>query len=68
MLKPCCSAIRRTDELTLRLWQATEQLDKYRDRTLMLILPDHGRELDRPGGWAFIHHSNFYTNADADEG
>jgi len=61
-------AIRRTDELTWRLWQATEQLDDYRGKTLMLILPDHGRELDRPGRPGFIHHSNFYTNEGADEG
>jgi hypothetical protein len=61
-------AIRRTDELTWRLWQAAEELDDYRGRTLMLVLPDHGRELDRPGHWGFIHHSNFYTNEGADEG
>jgi len=61
-------AIRRTDELTWRLWRATEELDAYRNRTLMLILPDHGRELDRPGGSGFIHHSDFYTNQGADEG
>ena len=61
-------AIRRTDELTWKLWRATEQLDEYRGRTLLLILPDHGRELDRPGRWGFVHHSNFYTNEDADEG
>jgi hypothetical protein len=61
-------AIRRTDELTWRLWQAAQQIDAYRGRTLLLILPDHGRELDRPGHWGFIHHSNFYTNEGADEG
>ncbi len=61
-------AIRRTDELTWRLWHATEQIEQYRGRTLVLILPDHGRELDRPGHWGFIHHSNFYTNEGADEG
>jgi hypothetical protein len=61
-------AIRRTDELTWRLWQATEQIEQYRGRTLLLILPDHGRELDRPGRWGFIHHSNFYTNEGGDEG
>jgi len=61
-------AIRRTDELTWRLWRATERLDAYRGRTLLLILPDHGRELDRPGRWGFIHHSDFYTNTGADEG
>jgi hypothetical protein len=61
-------AIRRTDTLTWRLWQATQQLPGYRHRTLMLVLPDHGRELDRPGRPGFIHHSNFYTNEGADEG
>ncbi len=61
-------AIRRTDELTWRLWKATQELDTYRGRTLMLILPDHGRELDRPGHYGFIHHSDFYTNTGADEG
>ncbi len=61
-------AIRRTDELTWRLWRATEELDGYRGRTLMLILPDHGRELDGDGRWGFIHHSDFYTDEGADEG
>ena len=61
-------AIRRTDELTWQLWQAAETHPAYRGRTLMLILPDHGRELDRPGGSGFIHHSDFYTNQGADEG
>ena len=61
-------AIRRTDELTWRLWRATEEMPEYRGRTLLLVLPDHGRELDRPGHWGFIHHSNFYTNEGADQG
>jgi hypothetical protein len=61
-------AIRRTDELTWRLWRATEELDAYRGQTLFLILPDHGRELERPVGAGFIHHSDFYTNEGADEG
>jgi hypothetical protein len=61
-------AIRRTDELTWRLWRATEKLDAYRGRTLMLVLPDHGRQLDGDGGWGFVHHSNFYTGEGADEG
>jgi len=61
-------AIRRTDELTWRLWQEVQRLAEYRDRTLMLILPDHGRELDASGGWGFVHHSDFYTNEGADEG
>jgi hypothetical protein len=61
-------AIRRTDELTWRLWKTAGRLEQYRGRTLLLILPDHGRELDRPGRWGFIHHSNFYDNSGADEG
>jgi len=61
-------AIRRTDELTWRLWRATEESADYRGRTLLLILPDHGRELERPGGPGFVHHSDFYTNKGADEG
>jgi hypothetical protein len=61
-------AIRRTDELTWRIWQAAEQIEQYKGKTLLLILPDHGRELDRQGRWGFIHHSNFYSNEGADEG
>ena len=37
-------AIRRTDQLTWQLWQAAETLPGYRGATLMLVLPDHGRE------------------------
>lgn len=61
-------AIRRTDELTWQLWRAAQALPEYRDRTLFVILPDHGRELDRPGHWGFIHHSDFYTGQGVDEG
>jgi len=61
-------AIARTDELTWRLWRQSQELPDYRGRTLMLILPDHGRELDEPGHSGFIHHSNFYTDEGADEG
>ena len=61
-------AIRRTDALTFRVWQAAEALPAYRGRTLMLILPDHGRELDGEDGFGFVHHSDFYTDKGADEG
>jgi hypothetical protein len=61
-------AIRRTDALTWRLWRALQELQAYRDQTLMLVLPDHGRELERPGGPGFLHHSDFYTGQGADEG
>ena len=60
-------AIRRTDQLTWQLWQAAETLPDYRGATLMLVLPDHGREGDQPGQSGFIHHSDFYTNQGADE-
>jgi len=61
-------AIKRTDELTWRLWRACEEIDAYRGRTLFLVLPDHGRELESKNGTGFIHHSDFYTNTGADEG
>jgi hypothetical protein len=61
-------AIRRTDELTWRLWQTAQSLPAYRGKTLMLVLPDHGRQSDGPGSDGFIHHSDFYTNRGADEG
>ncbi|MFH1437722.1 MAG: twin-arginine translocation signal domain-containing protein [Pseudomonadota bacterium] len=61
-------AIRRTDELVWRLWRKARTLPAYRGKTLMLVLPDHGRELDRPGGPGWIHHSDFYTGRGADEG
>lgn len=61
-------AIQRTDELTHRIWEASNRLPAYKGKTLVLILPDHGRELDRSGGHGFVHHSDFYTNKGADEG
>jgi hypothetical protein len=61
-------AIQRTDRLTWRLWQAAEKLEGYRGQTLMLILPDHGRELEAVGGTGYLHHSNFYTRENEDEG
>ncbi len=61
-------AIRRTDELTWRIRRSADELPAYRGRTLMLVLPDHGRELERPGGAGFLHHGDFYANTGADEG
>lgn len=61
-------AIHQTDALTYRLWETLQSLEAYRDKTLMLILPDHGRELDETGGLGFVHHSDFYTDTGADEG
>ena len=62
------AAIQRNDELTWRLCQTIEELPDYRGQTLLLVLPDHGRELERPGGSGFIHHSDFYMGEGADEG
>jgi hypothetical protein len=61
-------AIQRTDELTWHLWETVQSLEAYRGRTLVLVLPDHGRELERPGGLGFVHHSDFYKDTGADEG
>lgn len=61
-------AIARTDALTGQLWDAVQSLEAYRDQTLLLVLPDHGRELDATGGLGFVHHSDFYQDTDADEG
>ncbi len=61
-------AIQRTDDLTAQLWRHACRLPAYRGRTLCLVAPDHGRELERPGGPGFVHHSDFYTNEGADEG
>jgi len=61
-------AIQRTDALTARLWAVAQTLAAYQDHTLMLVLPDHGRELETSGGLGFVHHSDFYTNQGADEG
>jgi hypothetical protein len=61
-------AIRRTDALVWRLWQAAESLASYQGRTVFLILPDHGRQLEGPTGPGFLHHSDFYTGEGADEG
>ncbi len=61
-------AIERTDALTHRVWQEVERNPHYKDKTLVLILPDHGRELEQTSDFGFIHHSDFYTNKGADEG
>ncbi len=61
-------AIRRTDALTWRLWRTAQSLPEYGGRTLLLVLPDHGRELDESGGLGYVHHSDFYKDSGADEG
>ncbi len=61
-------AIRRTDALAWKVWKAANELPAYRGNTLVLILPDHGRELEESGGSGFVHHSDFYTGTGVDEG
>jgi hypothetical protein len=61
-------AIRLTDELTALLCHEAESLPAYRGRTLIAILPDHGRELERADGLGYVHHSDFYTRTGEDEG
>ena len=54
----------------MNVWQAVQEQKEYRSNTLMLILPDHGREADHPDDpahFGFIHHSDFYTGKGADE-
>ena len=57
-------AIARTDVLTHRIWESSKKLDSYKENTLFLILPDHGRE---EGEFGFVHHSDFYTGRGTDE-
>ena len=61
-------AIRRTDALDLAAVAGGRVAARLSRRTLMLVLPDHGRELDGPAARGFIHHSDFYTDQGADEG
>ncbi len=61
-------AIRRTDALVWRLWQAAQAVSGYRAQTALVVLPDHGRQLEGPASPGFIHHSDFYTGEGADEG
>jgi hypothetical protein len=62
-----CEAIRRTDLLTWKLWNAAQGLEAYRGKTLFMVLPDHGRESESATGTGYIHHSNFYKDSGADE-
>jgi len=61
-------AVRRTDRIVFDLWTAVQSDPFYRERTFVIVTPDHGRELERLGGQGFVHHSNFYTGEGADEG
>lgn len=50
-------AIRRTDRLCAELWKMVQGEPEYAGNTLMLILPDFGRDSDEEaGGNGFQHH------------
>lgn len=50
-------AIRRTDRLCAELWRMVQSEPEYAGNTLMLILPDFGRDSDEEaGGNGFQHH------------
>lgn len=62
------NAIRYTDAFVHELIETLEQDAYYAGRTAYLITPDHGRELERPGGSGWVHHGNFYTGENIDDG
>ncbi|MBZ5581384.1 MAG: hypothetical protein LAQ30_04115 [Acidobacteriia bacterium] len=50
-------AIRRCDRLCAELWNTTQTEPEYAGKTMMLILPDFGRDSDEDaGGNGFQHH------------
>ncbi|HEX4065233.1 MAG TPA: hypothetical protein VHZ09_04350 [Acidobacteriaceae bacterium] len=49
--------IRRTDRLCAEIWKAVQDNPEYAGNTMMLILPDFGRDADYDaGGNGFQHH------------
>jgi hypothetical protein len=50
-------AIRRTDRLVWELWQYAQSLPAYRDRTLMIVIPEVGRDGDIHGNGFANHRS-----------
>jgi len=50
-------AIRRTDRLCSQLWKIAQSEPEYAGNTMMLVLPDFGRDSDEEaGGNGFQHH------------
>jgi hypothetical protein len=50
-------AIRRTDRLCAELWKIAQNEPEYAGNTMMLVLPDFGRDSDEEaGGNGFQHH------------
>jgi len=58
------NAIKKTDVLTFRLWEAIQNDVHYRDKTTMLIVPDHGRHA---GNLGFMEHGDIYDDTGIDE-
>jgi len=50
-------AIERTDRLVYELWQHTESLPAYRDKTTMVVIPEVGRDGDIHGNGFANHRS-----------
>ena len=49
-------AIKNADQQVYRLWQHIEKLPEYRGKTVLIVVPDHGRNLDGMGMNGFQHH------------
>jgi hypothetical protein len=49
-------AIKNADRQVWMLWQQVQKLPAYRDQTLFVGVPDHGRNLDGMGMNGFQHH------------
>lgn len=49
-------AIKNADRQVWDLWQQIQKLPAYRDNTVLIVVPDHGRNLDGLGMNGFQHH------------
>jgi hypothetical protein len=49
-------AIRNADKQVLALWRHIQEIPAYREKTTLVVLPDHGRNLDGLGMNGFQHH------------
>jgi hypothetical protein len=50
------AGIRNTDKLVYELWQEAEANPEYRGRTLMVIVPEFGRDPDGSNTNGFLNH------------
>jgi hypothetical protein len=50
------AGIRNTDRLIYELWQQTQSNDEYRGNTMMVILPEFGRDPDGSNTNGFLNH------------